>query len=87
MKGHAMTDSNVIRLPGTEDLFTANPRGAVGVFPSCEGNGSWGTVHINPRGYTIAYGSAFLPFYAAEAYAKEWARELDAEYFEGGLLP
>jgi hypothetical protein len=69
MKGHAMTDSNVIRLPGTEDLFSANPRGAVGVFPSCEGNGSWGTVHINPRGYTIAYGSAFLPFYAAEAYA------------------
>src|SRR5829696_1963208 len=82
-----MTDSNVIRLPGTENLFTANPRGAVGVFPSSEGNGSWGTVHINPRGYTIAHGSAFLSFDTANAHAKEWARELDAEYVEGGLLP
>jgi hypothetical protein len=82
-----MTNSNVIRLPGTEDLFTANPRGAVGVFPSCEGNGSWGTVHISARGHTIALGPAFLSFDTAEVYAKQWARELDAEYVEGGLLP
>ena len=81
-----MTDSNVIRLPGTEDLFTANPRGAVGVFPSSGRNSSWGTVHIDPRGYTIAHGSAFLSFYAAEAYAKEWARELGAEFIERLLL-
>jgi len=81
-----MTDSNVIRLPGTEDLFTANTRGAVGVVPSCESNGSWGTVHINPRGHTIAYGPAFLSFDIADAHAKEWARELGAEFIEGLLL-
>jgi len=81
-----MTNSNVIRLPGTEDLFTANPCGAVGVFPSCEGNGSWGTVHTTPCGYTIAYGPAFLSFDTADAHAKDWARELGAEFIEGLLL-
>jgi len=50
------------------------------------GNGSWGTVHINPRGQTIALGQAFLSFETAEAYANQWARELDAEYVKGGLL-
>ena len=40
------------RAPRT--LFTANPRGAVGVYPSATGGGCWGVVHIARAGTTIA---------------------------------
>jgi len=78
---------NVIRLPGTEDLFTANPKGAVGIFPSGADKGSWGTVHVSPRGTAIALGSSFLRFDDAYSAAERWATALGAELLDGVLLP
>jgi hypothetical protein len=77
---------NVMRLPGTEDLFTANPRGAVGVYPSATGGGCWGVVHIARAGTTIALLGEHFALDDAQRAAQRAANDLGAELVEGLLL-
>jgi hypothetical protein len=83
---HQLVRAGEVRLPGTEHLFTANPRGEVIIYPCPLDNGSWAVEHVSQTGEHLAFLGAYFSYYEAESAARHWAQEVGAA-FGGGLAP